>query len=110
MNDIQIFSPTELSKASFQHLLPEFFEEFTADYQLLKEAFETDNNCRLKRIAHKMKGSAASYSAVLLFKKAKVLQEAVGVENTDSLQFKITELGEGITHSYDYAVYHFKIA
>jgi HPt (histidine-containing phosphotransfer) domain-containing protein len=109
MNQIQIFSPSELSKESFKELLPDFFEEFNTDYKLLNEAFESNNAKILVGLAHKMKGTAASYSAVLIFNKAKILQEAIEREDTSHLTSKINDLGIAIQKSYNYAQHNFGI-
>ena len=109
MENIQVFSPTELSADSFKQLLPIFFEEITIDYQLLKEAFKAKNYDQMSRLVHKMKGSTASYSAALLLNKVKLLQDTIHSKNTDKLHNLLNELEKSIKYSYDYATCHLKI-
>ena len=107
MNNIQIFSPSEIGAVSFKQLLPKFFDGLSHDLEALSEAFKKKNREDIWNISHKIKGSAATYSAVLLFNKAKAMQEATYFESWDVLNVKLNELSDGITISRKYAAENF---
>ena len=103
METIQIFSPSELNETAFKELLPQLFEQLYFDYQIIKENFEVLNYFEIRRLTHKIKGTAASYSAPLLFTKSKSLQETLDSKNINIIEAKIKELGEAINISHSFA-------
>ncbi len=98
-----LFLKSELSAESFKELLPDFFLEVREDFSFIKTAATTKSIVEVRKKAHKIKGSAASYSAVFIAEKARILQESVDQEKYTDLNKLILELEKAIELSYQYA-------
>lgn len=109
MNDISIFTSTELSANSFKELLPEFFEELYEDFEILELSVDKEDFSEIKRLAHKIKGSAASFAAQLISEKARMLQQSVNNKEIATTRVLFSELKECIALSYEYAKEKFEI-
>lgn len=108
-NKTSVFTDTELTVDSYKALLPSFFEEIIADFEGLKAAFETNDPKGMKELAHKIKGTAASYSARLIHEKARLLQMELDSEHKTKLKNLVEALGVAIARSYEYARVEFGI-
>ena len=97
------FSKTELSTESFKELLPIFFEEIFEDYSILKDEFVRGNLSEVRRFSHKIKGTASSYSAILLFSAAIELQKSLDSKRIDNLEAQIEYVGDVLNQTYDFA-------
>ena len=69
--------PSHLPIDVYQKLLPIFLDEINADFKLLKNNHVANNWQEVKRLSHKINGSASSYGAI------EVQKEAAIIENSD---------------------------
>ena len=107
MEEVEIFTPTELKAESYKKLLSDFFKEVSDDLELLNAALKELRLEEMRRLAHKIKGTASSYSAVLLFTKAKQLEILVQDKAIIKLEIGLKELASAIERSLDYAKENF---
>ncbi len=110
MGNATIFLPIEISMESFQVLLPDFFEEIEEDFELMRLVDLNNGETEIQKIAHKIKGSAATYGAVLIAEKAKILEECIIANLKGNIERCVNEVGESIRLSHDYAVLNFGIS
>lgn len=109
MSEIPFFTSTELTKESFQELLPFFFEEMAEDSQVLKKYFLQKKYGEVRQLAHKIKGGASSYSAVAISEAARYLQEYMDAGKVEELETAILKLETSITDSLAFAKKEFSI-
>lgn len=110
LNDLPLFTETELSAESYQELLPDFFKEIIADFASIKLAQKQNNLQIIRQFAHKIKGSAACYNASLISEKAKITQDSIDHSSQADLIQIIDQLGDSIIQSHEYARQNFKIS
>lgn len=103
MTDLTIFIPTELTDESFQEFLPSLFEELQEDFGLIEGLNRSCDYMGVRRLAHKIKGSAACYGAVLISDKAKLLHEIVDSNKEQLIDQHILNLKQSIETSRKYA-------
>lgn len=109
MNHKELFAPSELSSESYKELLPYFFEELKEDFLLITKAFEDKNFIEIKRLAHKIKGCASSYSATFIAENAWQLENTLIINSTNNLEHRIDALNEAIDLSFNFAKKQFKL-
>jgi len=71
-----VFINTELSEKSFLELVPDFILEIEEDLTSLLDYFHDKNLMEVRLTAHKIKGTASSYGAMLLSDSALEVQVA----------------------------------
>lgn len=104
-----IFNSSELTEESFKKLLPFFFEEVIKDFEKMKLAFSSKEELELKQLAHKISGSALSYSAQLISARARIIENSVNLNRVDELEVEMIRLGQSISYSHWYAQEEFNI-
>ena len=105
-----IFLPTELPMESFKELLSEFFEEIEEDFELMRLIDLKNGEAEIRKFAHKIKGSASCYGAVLITEKAKILEESINANLIENIEQCISEVGESIRQSHEYAKLNFEFS
>lgn len=98
-----IFGEIPIRLDSFKKLLPDFFEEIQDDFNLLKQHFQQKDLTQIRLIAHKIKGSAASYSALLINTAAFHIQECIDLKQNDQLKEFVDALEQSIETSLQFA-------
>lgn len=106
MPNSEFFGLSPLSDKAFSELLPCFFEEIIDDFKKLKNYSEVEDWIQVRSCAHKIKGTAASYSAKLIFEAALNLQSALEENYTVDNSGLINKLELAINHSFNYAKIH----
>lgn len=104
-----LFIKSELNEESFNKLLPFFFEEIHEDFKAIQDAYQNNNIKKIRQLAHKIKGTSISYSAIKISDKAKNIQEDIDQTNTQNLNKSIQSLNHSIDESFAFAKIHFKI-
>jgi HPt (histidine-containing phosphotransfer) domain-containing protein len=103
METSEYFGISQLSSQSFKELLPIFFNEIENDFKSLEESNKKGDELEIRQLAHKIKGTAATYSAKLIFEAAKNLQEALENNYTSDIASQIGELELAIESTNRYA-------
>lgn len=95
--------PKGLDQGSFKKLLPDFFDELRNDFLSLKEASDNKELKKIGMLAHKIKGTSASYRAPAISQHALEVMEHLYAENPDLLHSSIDHLTASIEELIQYA-------
>lgn len=109
MEDNPYFVPCELSPELLKDLLPVFFEEVRADYEVLLQFLDQKDHHPMSQGVHKIKGTALSYGAQGIHQAAIALEEALKSNKTNELEQLINALNFSIKEAYHYAKSHLMI-
>lgn len=102
-NKLGVFSKIGFSTDSLKEILPEFFEEVNEDVLSMMREYLRNNIEGVRKMAHKIKGTASSFRADLISKEAQLIEEYIDSDRNQGLDAMIASLEKAILVSRDYA-------